>query len=136
MRLSFTEWLNRTIASLCYITMGFVAFIWLLVSFFRKSPMNPFLQYHIFQSIFISIAFFLLNMICGFALNILSYIPLINKLVAWLTFLLNAPLIGPYSLIQAVVFLLILYLAFTSFMGAYSRVIWVSDIIDHNIGRR
>lgn len=127
--------IERIVAALSYITMGFAGFIWLILGLFTRAQLRPFMQYHIFQSIFIAIAYFLLSMILGFLLNILSFIPLINKLVAQLTFFFNTPIFGPYSLIQAVVYAIILYLAFTSFMGQYSRIPYISDIIDQNVRR-
>lgn len=127
--------IERIVAALSYITMGFAGFIWLILGIFTKSQLRPFTQYHIFQSIFLSIAYFLLSIMCGFVLNILSFIPFINRLVAQITFYLNTPLFGSYSLIQTVVYAIVIYLAVTSFMGQYSRFPWVSDIIDQNIGR-
>ncbi len=127
--------IERIVAALSYITMGFAGFIWLILGIFTKAQLRPFMQYHIFQSIFISIAYFLLCYILGFLLNILSFIPFVNWLVAQTTFLFNAPLIGPYSLIQIVIYAIILYLAVTSFMGQYSRIPWISDIIDQNVRR-
>ena len=127
--------IERIVAALSYITMGFAGFIWLILGIFTKAQLRPFMQYHIFQSIFISIAYFLLCYILGFLLNILSFIPFVNWLVAQTTFLFNAPLIGPYSLIQVIVYAIILYLAATSFMGQYSRIPWISDIIDQNVRR-
>ncbi len=127
--------IERIVAALSYITMGFAGFIWLILGLFTKAQLRPFMQYHIFQSIFISIAYFLLCYILGFILNILSFIPFINKLVAQATFLLNAPLLGAYSLIQVIVYAIILYLAVTSFMGHYSRIPYISDIIDQNVRR-
>lgn len=128
--------IERIVAALSYITMGFAGFIWLILGLFTRAQLRPFMQYHIFQSIFISIAYFLLSMLCGFLLNILSFIPFINKLVAQITFLFNAPLFGPYSLIQAVLYTIVIYLTVTSFMGQYSRIPYISDIIDQNVGRR
>ncbi len=127
--------IERIVAALSYITMGFAGFIWLILGLFTKAQLRQFMQYHIFQSIFIAIAYFLLSMILGFLLNILSFIPFINKIVAQLTFFLNTPVFGPYSLIQAVVYAIILYLAVTSFMGQYSRIPYISDIIDQNVRR-
>ncbi len=128
--------IERVVAALSYLTMGFAGFVWLIIGLFTQSKLRPFLQYHIFQSIFISIAYFLLCMILGFLLNILSFVPFINKLVAQITFFFNAPVFGPYSIIQAVLFGIIIYLTVTSFMGQYSRIPWISDIIDQNTGRR
>ena len=128
--------IERIVATLSYFSMGFVGFIWLILGLITRSNLRPFTQYHIFQSIFIAIGYFLLCMTCGFVLNILSFIPFINRLVAQLTFYFNAPLFGPYSLIQVFLYGIIIYLAVTAFMGKYSRLPWVSDIIDQNIGRR
>lgn len=128
--------IERIVSSLSYITMGFVGFIYMLLGLFTRAQLRPFTQYHIFQSIFISIAFFLLNYICGFILGLLSYIPFINKLVAQITFFFNAPIFFAYSIIQIVVYGIIFYLAITSFMGIYSRIPFISDIIDQNTGRR
>lgn len=128
--------IERIVSALSYFTMGFIGFIWLILGLITRSNLRAFTQYHIFQSIFISIGYFLLCMLCGFILNILSFIPFINRLVAQLTFYFNAPLFGPYSLIQTILYGVVIYLAVTSFMGKYSRIPWVSDIIDQNVGRR
>lgn len=127
--------IERIVAALSYFTMGFAGFIWLILGLFTKARLRPFMQYHIFQSIFISIAYFLLATLLGFVLNILSFVPFINRIVAQLTFYLNAPVFGLYSLIQTVIYAIIIYLAVTSFMGQYSRFPWISDIIDRNVGR-
>ena len=127
--------IERIVAALSYFTMGFAGFIWLILGLFTKARLRPFMQYHIFQSIFISIAYFLLATLLGFVLNILSFVPFINRIVAQLTFYLNAPVFGPYSLIQTVIYAIIIYLAVTSFMGQYSRFPWISDIIDRYVGR-
>ena len=116
--------IERIIAALTYLTMGMVGFIWLIAGLFTKARLKPFLQYHIFQSIFI-----------GWLSNLLSFIPIINRLVAQITFLLNMPLIFDYSLLQAVIYAILIYLAVTAFMGKYSYIPWVSDIIDQNISR-
>ncbi|MFR1672018.1 MAG: hypothetical protein ACLSWI_03630 [Candidatus Gastranaerophilaceae bacterium] len=127
--------IERIVAAFSYITMGFVGFIWLILGLFTKARLRPFMQYHIFQSIFLSIGFVLLYYIVGFISNILSIIPFINKLVAQIIFLLNMPLIFDYSLIQTVVYVFMFYLAITAFMGKYSYVPYVSEIIDENIRR-
>ncbi len=127
--------IERIVAALTYLTMGMVGFIWLIIGLFTKARLKPFLQYHIFQSIFISLGFALLSILIGWLSNILSFIPIINQIVAQITFWLNMPLIFDYSLIQAVIYLFLIYLAVTSFIGKYSYIPWVSDIIDQNISR-
>lgn len=127
--------IERIVAALSYLTMGFVGFVWLIIGLFTKTRLTKFLQYHIFQSIFISIAYVLLSMFLGFVVNILSLIPFINKIVAQLTFFLNMPLLFGYSLIQAFIYALMIYLAITSFAGKYSYLPYISNIINYNVKR-
>ena len=127
--------IERIVAALTYLTMGLVGFRWRIIGLFTKARLKPFLQYHIFQSIFISLGFALLSILIGWLSNLLSFIPVINQIVAQITFWLNMPLIFDYSLIQAVIYLFLIYLAITSFIGKYSYIPWVSDIIDQNISR-
>lgn len=125
--------IERIIAALTYLTMGMVGFLWLIIGLFTKARLKPFLQYHIFQSIFISLVFAVLSILISWLSNILSFIPLINRIVAQITFLLNMPLIFDYSLLQSVIYIFIIYLAVTAFIGKFSYIPWVSDIIDQNI---
>lgn len=127
--------MEKIIAALSYVTFGFVGFIWLLIGIFTKSTLRSYLKYHIFQSIFISIAYFLLCTFLGLIMNILSIIPFVNQLVLQLTFYLNAPIIIDFSIIQLLVNAVIIYLVVTSFQGKYSYIPWISEIIDANIGR-
>ncbi len=127
--------IERIIASLSYMTMGMVGFIWLIIGLFTKASLKPFLKYHIFQSIFISLGFAVLSIFVGWISNILSFIPFINKLVAQINFLLNMPLIFDYSILQTVIYVFLIYLAVTSFAGKFSYIPWISDIIDQNVER-
>jgi len=128
--------IERIVAALSYYTMGMIGFIWLLLGLFTKAKLRPFMQYHIFQSIFISIAFVLFSMVVDFLSNILSVIPFINRLVAQIIFYFNVPFIAGFSITQIFIYGLLTYLAVTSFMGKYSYVPYVSEIIDMNTGRR
>ncbi len=125
--------LEKLIASLSYITFGFVGFLWILLGIFTKSSLRPYLKYHVFQSIFISIAYFLLSAFIGLIMNILSVIPFVNQLVLQLTFYLNAPMFFGFSLIQTLVYALIMYLVITSLQGKYSYLPWISEIIKTNV---
>lgn len=127
--------IERIVAALTYLTMGMVGFIWLIAGLFTKARLKPFLQYHIFQSIFIALGFTVLSIFIGWLSNLLSFIPIINRLVAQITFLLNMPLFFDYSLLQTLIYTVLIYLAVTAFMGKYSYILWVSDIIDQNISR-
>ncbi|HNW26217.1 MAG TPA: hypothetical protein PLG15_01025 [Candidatus Gastranaerophilaceae bacterium] len=125
--------IEKIIAGLSYITFGFVGFIWLLIGIFTKNSLRPYLKYHIFQSIFISIAYFLVCQFLGLILNILSIIPFINQIVMQITLYLNMPLFFGFSIIQVAIYAVIFYLVATSFQGKYSYIPWISEIIKANV---
>lgn len=125
--------IEKIIASLSYITFGFVGFFWLLLGLFTKNNLRPYLKYHIFQSIFISIAYFLLGAFLGLIMNILSLIPFVNQLVLQFTFYLNAPIFFGFSLIQTFVYAIVFYLVVTCLQGQYSYLPWISEIIKANV---
>lgn len=125
--------IERIVSALTYPTMGMIGFIWLILGLITHAKLRPFTQYHIFQSIFLSIGYVIISILLGVLSNILSVIPLINKLTAQIIFWLNMPAIFGYSLIQACIYSVIIYLTVTALMGKFSYLPWVSDIIKHNI---
>ena len=127
--------LEKIIASASYLTMGFVGFIWLILAVFTKNTLRPFLRYHVYQSVFLSIIYFLLSTFISLLFGILGYIPFLKKLVGMIAFFFNVPVIGHLSLISALIMTLILYLAISSFTGKFSYIPWVSDVINYNVRR-
>jgi len=125
--------IEKIIAGLSYITLGTVGFIWLIIGIFTKNTLKPYLQYHIFQSIFLAIGYFLLSHLLGMVMNILSMIPFVGGLIMGITYYLNMPLIFEYSLIQMVCYTIIAYLVVTSAQGQFSYIPWVSEIIKANV---
>ena len=124
--------IERILSAGSYLTAGGVGFVWLIIAAVIKKQVTKFLMYHIMQSIFISILFFLASVIFNLVFVILYKIPIINTI----PYLINMPL--PFllnlSLIQTFTTTIILYLAITSFMGYYSYLPWISDIIKGNTG--
>ena len=125
--------LEKLIAAGSYVTFGFIGFLWLLLAIFTKNNLKPFLKYHIFQSIFISIAYFLLCQFLGLLMNVLSILPIVNQIIMQFTLYLNMPILLGFSLIQFVVYGIMLYLVVTSLQGQYSYLPWISDIIKVNV---
>lgn len=120
--------IERLLSAASYLTAGFVGFIWLIIAALLKKQVRPFLMYHIMQSIFISIVFFLVSHLAGLVYVILYKIPVINAI----PYLLNMPMVAGLSVIQLFTTTIILYLTITSGMGLYSYLPWISDIIKGN----
>ena len=95
--------IERIVAGLTYPTFGLIGFVWLILGLFTNAKLRPFMQYHIFQSIFISIALVLLGMLLEFILNILAVIPIVNIIVLNIIMFLNSPVLFNYSIIQIVI---------------------------------
>ena len=126
--------IERIISALSYLTAGFAGFIWLIVASILKKHVTQFLLYHILQSIFLSIAYFLLATFAELIYVILYKIPLINAIPYFIN--MPLPFLFDLSVVQGITTAIILYLAITSAMGLYSYFPWVSDIININTGRK
>lgn len=125
---------DRIVSCLTYLSAGWVGMIVLVLFYFKKRKPSIFLQYNVFQSIFISLLFFVIGMTLGLIFKMLSFIPFLDYLVAQVSFIFNVPVIFNYSIIQAFTTCLILYMAILSAMGKYPRVYWVSRrIIDRAV---
>ena len=126
--------IERVLSAATYFTAGLVGFVWMIIAALMKKRVTPFLMYHIMQSIFLAIAYFLLSQLCGLVYVILYRIPLINAI----PYIINMPIpiVFGLSILQLITTSVLLYLAISSFMGYFSYFPWVSDIIDKNLGRK
>ncbi len=125
--------IERIVSALSYLTSGIIGFIWLLLGIFTKSNLKPFMKYHIFQSIFLAMAYFILLQLLGLVSNIVNFIPFVRNIISMIIFPFVIPLIFGFSIIQILIYTLIFYLVVTSFMGRYSYIPWISDIIKKNV---
>lgn len=125
--------IERIVSALSYLTSGFIGFIWLLLGIFTKSNVRPFLKYHIFQSIFLSIAYFLACQLFGMLASVVNFIPVLRTVISMILFPIMMPLIFGFSILQILIYTFIFYLTVTSFMGRYSYIPWISDIIKMNV---
>ena len=126
--------IERILSAATYLTAGGVGFIWLIIAAVMRKHVTPFLMYHILQSIFLSILYFLIATFAELIYVILYRIPIINAI----PYLINMPLpfVFGLSIVQTITTAIILYLAITAGMGLYSYIPWVSDIININTGRK
>ena len=130
--------MERIIAAATYLTAGIAGFLWLILAAFLKKSIKSFLMFHIMQSVFLAIAYFLFIELYKLVFIILIKIPLINSILLFANSIIfnPLPLFWSMSLMQIFTTVVILYLAITSFMGMYSYIPYVSDIIKRNIGNR
>ena len=124
---------ERLLAVASYLTTGFVGAIWLIIAALTKKQISNFVMYHIFQSIFLSITYYVVTLLATLLVVIISRIPLINQI----PIILNSsiPIFGGLSLIQTLTTIILIYLVLTSFCGLYSYIPWVSDVVRGNTRR-
>lgn len=124
--------IERIIGALSYIN-PLIGLIWLIIAAVMKKGIRPFLQYHIYQSIFLAFALFIISAGLSLIMRIINYIPFINKIIGVITFYLNTPLFLGFSVVTFIIFIAVIYLAAGALMGRYTYFPWVSDIIKGNI---
>lgn len=123
--------IDKIISFLSYISAGWVGFIYCIILYIGKKSPSHFLRYNVFQSIFISLLYFVLAAVLGFVFNILLHIPILNAIISWIILLFNKPMLLQYSIIQILTIVLVFYLSVTSLLGRYPRIIWISKVIDN-----
>ena len=124
---------DRLVSFLSYVSAGWFGMIYCIVLFIGKKMPSMFVRYNVFQSIFISLLYFVLSFGFGLLLKFLSYIPFLNYIVATITFQFNRPVFFDYSFIQTFMIGLTIYMAVVSILGRRPRVFWVSKIIDNAV---
>ncbi len=125
--------IERIVSALSYLSAGMIGFIWLILGVLTKSGLRPFMKYHIFQSIFLSMGYFLLLIILEQLSIVINFVPFVRNIFSMLTFPLMIPIIFGLSIIQILIYTLLFYLALTSLMGRYSYLPWISEIINKNV---
>ena len=124
--------LERIVSAASYI-MPPIGLAFYIIAYLMKKDLRPFLKYHIFQSIFIAFALWLILTGLGYALNLLSYIPILKNILGMITFFLNTPILLGFSIVTLFYTVFVLYLVISAICGKDSYVPWVSDIIKENL---
>lgn len=124
--------MEKLIAAATYI-FPLIGFVYLVIAALMKKDIKPFLKFHIFQSIFLAFTIWIVVAGITFAMNLLSYIPLVKNIVGMVTFLLNTPILFGFSVVTFVYLLFLVYLVIGVFKGTYSYIPWVTNIIKANL---
>lgn len=121
---------ERIVSAISYITAGWGGIICWIIFYFAHIKMTKFMRFNIFQSIFISFAYFVIYSIMCLLFILLSHIPFIQIISGWIQLLLFKPFIFDYSLLQVCVVAFVAYCVLCSFFGRYPRIYKVSEWIN------
>lgn len=122
---------DRVLSVLSYLTAGWGGLIVWVIFYFAHINLSKFLKFNIFQSIFISFAYFIIYSLLGLCFYILSHIPIIQIASSYIQLLLFRPIVFSYSFLQLLIVFLIGYCVIYSLMGRYPKIFKVSQWINN-----
>lgn len=131
--------IEKIISVLSYYTFGFAGLIYFIIALIKKQGLRPFLRYHVFMSIFLSILIYIISVALILVINILGFIPFLKPYIFSLSLIFRSELLSIYGLHFSIITLLITglltYLSIGAILGKYTYLPWISEIIDYNIKR-
>lgn len=108
---------EKVLSILSYMTFGIVGFIWLLIANWKNKKIRYFLNYHIYQSIFIAVLLTLLYYVFEFVFAIFSKIPFLEMVAAVLNYVFTVKIISFLGFQSTLVYLTILFLKIYLIVG-------------------
>ena len=121
---------ERIFSGLTCLTYGLVGFIWLIVSHIRRQSLSSFARFHVFQSILVFFALYIIGLILNIFLGFLQIMPFIGPLFVNLAYFIKGyPLIFGFSATQLLIEGLAAYMAIFAFLGKYPEVPGISDTV-------
>lgn len=125
--------LNRVISAASYMTAGIAGIVIFLILYIAKIKPSRFFTFNVYQSVFISFAIATLCMAYRIVYQILTVIPIIQKLMAWIDLILNAPFVFGYSVLQFVILVIFGYATLFCLLGRYPRIYKISNLFSRYI---
>jgi len=129
--------IEKIISVLSYYTFGIVGFIYIIIALIMKQGLRPFIRYHIFMSIFLSLLIYVISMILIGIINISGFVPYLNALVGTISFILQKEFLNlgifHFSIINLCITGLYTYLSIGAILGKYSYLPWATKIINENL---
>lgn len=138
-RYNFDEsatFIDRIVCSLSYLSFGLVGFVWIIIGFLMKKNLKTFVAYHVYQSIFLSILLYIIQILFSIIIGFIDVMPFVGPIFVHVVhFFTNPVYFFGLSLINLFLATLVIYLAIGAFFGKYVYIPWISDIINSNVRR-
>ena len=125
------EWLERTIAGLCYLSSGLIGLLYIIISGTRNQ--SEFFRFHFLQSILLCVFGFLLNFTFGIMLKILGGIAGLCGGAQMAGVVFGYVQMG-VTLVLDAGFLLLIYGLVFALMGKFAEIPIVSRMVRRNMG--
>ena len=132
MNISFQD---RLISALAYFSFGFFSIVWIIFANVMNKRISNFLQFNLYQAIFISVVLCIVSLLYDIAIGFLNMIPFIGKFFNSFNLFFNAtPMFFGFTITGLLVFLFIAVLSLSSLLGIKPKIPGISNIIVSNFG--
>ena len=126
---------DRIISILSYCTFGIFSIIWIVFVNIKQKRVTPFLNFNMYQAIFLSVALSAFSLIYSIAINLLAVVPFIGNIAKKFDIFFNqTPMYFGYTVSGLIITLLLIYLSALCFMGRRPYIPVISNMIDANFG--
>jgi len=120
---------EKIISAASYITTGIVGLLWIVLSAATSSKLKPFLRFHIYQSILISILYYLSTLILNLFVGIAIKIPIVGSLVYTVYFyLFSRKVFLGYSIVDSLILIILGYLLLCCIRGVTGNIPFITKI--------
>lgn len=121
---------ERLIAAASYLSVGVFGFFWIIIAHVTNSRVKNFVKFHIFQSIFIAILYYLFRLILNILLGVANEIPVIGYVINLIyEYVFEVQLILNFSIADFTALLVIVYLIINSLLARSGNIPWVSNVV-------
>lgn len=124
-----TSVLERFIGATTYLTGGVTGICFYILSFIMKFNVNPFVQFHVTQSVVLYLGIYIINLFLSIIFGFLLNISFLKNITRTILNIFELPIYFGFSLIGACVSIVILYLAIGALLGKYSYFPIISNVI-------
>ena len=125
---------DSIISLLAYVTFGFASLIWIIYANVTKKRISEYLQFNLYQAIFISILMAVVSLLYNIIIDFLSFIPFIRTVAKVFNEFFNlTPMFFGYSLSALLSLALIIYLCAFVVVNKKPYLPIISDIISANV---
>lgn len=126
---------DRLISMLFYYTFGMFGLIWLIWANVTKNRITRFVNFNIYQAIFLSVVFAVISYIYSILYDLIIKIPFLgNLLYKFNLFFFETPLFFTFTLSGLIITLFLLYIFAMLFVGRIPFLPIISNIVKTNFG--
>ena len=120
---------DRVMSAVSYVTAGWGGLFYCIFLYILKKHISNFVRFNVVQSIFFAIAYFVLSMLLNLTFSLLSHIPIIQVVVAWIELIFFTPHLFGLSILQLFVYVFLFYFVIMSLLGRYPMIYKLSKML-------